>query len=205
MLTQRPLTSSIVKATASKVLSSAPCALTWHDRKLFVRAASLEESLDLEALQDSDRLVECLKRSPVKLVKLDTSLDDSSIIQWAEACQLSGKNCYLDIDSKKDLLIKNKPFSEVSNVLLHKLLAVACLCFLSPLTLVRWLKKDNLLQLEKKWVRHSSGQVFQVLISKDDSESKISFYTRLINVLKGNILLSDNFFNQVQYLENISR
>ena len=192
MLIQRPLTSSIVKATASKVFSSVPCALTWRDRKLFVRAASLEESLDLEALQDSDRLVECLKRSPVELVKLDSDLSPELLLHWAEACGQAKKACYVSqFPSTESEVTKDRVKAWIQRVL-HRTTAVLIMTVLAPI--FAFLALSFNLAVKKQWAVLSGGKLSSIWLPIDGEQSSRldGLVTRLINAVQGNMLLSDS-------------
>ena len=204
MLTQRPLTSSIVKATASKVFSSAPCSLTWRDRKLFVRAASVEESLDLEALQDSDRLVECLKRSPVELVKLDSDLSPELLLHWAEACGQAKKACYLTIPQIATLDKSNRLFSSIINKPFQQITACMLLVVVFPIIIIGKVRDAASFDLDKRWAFDSSGRMIELFTAKEKIKNLSSLYVTLLNVLLGNILISGDFSTSVQYLEDVN-
>ena len=197
MLIQRSLTSSIVKATASKVFSSAPCALTWHDRQLFVRAASLEESLDLEAFQDSDRLVECLRRSPVELVKLASDLSPELLLRWAEACGQAKKACY--VSQPSDLLVKTpssvvRSMASVMKRTVHSAVAGMMAAVLFPVLLAAM----PTFRLNRRWAVGTRGQILDVLlvdelqtVSSAVVASMVGILARLLNVAQGKMLLND--------------
>ena len=139
------------------------CALTWDDRKLFVRVASPEESLDLEALQDSDRLVECLRRSPVELVKLDSDLSPELLLRWAEACSQAKKACYLTSNENPNQFKRRMPF--VFRVL-SQTLGVCSLVILSPFAVLNigWLAvKGYSVQLRRGWGYDQRGRILAIL------------------------------------------
>lgn len=144
------------------------CALTWDDRKLFVRVASPEESLDLEALQDSDRLVECLRRSPVELVKLDSNLSPELLLRWAEACSQAKKACYLttnqlNSNENSNQFKRRMPF--VFRVL-SQTLGVWSLMILSPFAVLNigWLAvKGYSVQLRRGWGYDQRGRILAIL------------------------------------------
>ena len=199
MLTQLPLNSSIVKVTASKVFSLAPCTLTWHDRKLFVRAASLEESLDLEALQDSDRLVECLRRSPVEFVKLDASLDNISVVQWAEACGQAKKACYVNVPSVSEILSQPNPVFWFLKKSIHRATAIGLALALTP-ALVLGIAVFKLFdfKLQRQWAVGDRGRLFQMWVYLQPIDRSNGFCTiqsfllRLVNVIQGELLLGES-------------
>ena len=197
MHTQLPLASSVVKARVSKVLSSTPCALTWRDRKLFVSAASPEESLDLAALQDGDRLVECLRRSPVELVKLDSDLSPEMLLRWAEACGQAKKACY--VSQPSDLWVKTpssvvKSMASVMKRTFHSAVAGMMAAVLFPVLLAAM----PTFRLNRRWAVGTRGQILDVLlvdelqtVSSAVVASMVGILARLLNVAQGKMLLND--------------
>jgi hypothetical protein len=199
MLAQTPLTVSRLRSTVSSKLSSAlsqpslPCALTWRDRKLFVRAASQEDSLELAALQDRDRLVECLKRSPVELVKLDSDLSPEMLLWWAEACGQAKKACYVGASSIPDLLTKTTSLVASLQGLLQPRNMLLLTIALGPIGLfLASLVKFSSLTIGNQWVVGKQGRLFQILRLQDASgnfdREKKSKLVHLFNVQLPNLL-----------------
>ena len=198
MLTQLPLASSVVKATVSKVLSSTPCALTWRDRKLFVSAASPEESLDLAALQDGDRLVECLRRSPVELVKLDSDLSPEMLLRWAEACGQAKKACYVNVPSVSEILSQPNPVLWFLKKSIHRATAIGLALALTP-ALVLGITVFKLFdfKLQRQWAVGDRGRLFQMWVCPQPIDRSNGFCTmqsfllKLVNVMQGELLLGE--------------
>jgi len=168
MLTQP--SSFQLRATALRVALplTTSCALTWDDRKLFVRVASPEESLDLEALQDSDRLVECLRRSPVELVKLDSDLSPELLFRWAKACGQAKKACYLTTNQLTSNENSNQFGRRMPFVfrVLSQTLGVCSLMILSPFAVLNigWLAvKGYSVQLRREWGYDQRGRILAIL------------------------------------------
>ena len=144
------------------------CALTWDDRKLFVRVASPEESLDLEALQNRDRMVECLRRSPVELVKLDSDLSPELLLRWAEACGQAKKACYLTTNQLTPGENSNQFEGRMPFVfrVLSRALGVCSLMILSPFAVLNigWLAvKGYSVQLRRGWGYDQRGRILAIL------------------------------------------
>lgn len=203
MLTQNPSTSLQLHSKLSNVLS--PCALTWRDRKLFVRAVSQSESLDLGALQDRERLVECLKRSPIELVKLDITLGKISLIEWAEACQISSMPCYIDIldSGKLKEEKKKKNITKIFSGFLHKIIARSLLGLITPLTFIDGNREIKQFKLDFKWGFNSSGKIVKVFKHKKECNWIIKYYIALVNIVEGNCSFLGNNINKFQYLEDL--
>jgi hypothetical protein len=203
MLAQPPLTVSRLRSTVSSKLSSAlsqpslPCALTWRDRKLFVRAASQEDSLELAALQDRDRLVECLKRSPVELVKLDSDLSPEMLLWWAEACGKAKKACYVNLPSMPELLSHPNPTLWFLKKSVHRVTAIVLAVMMMPAIVIA-MPFSNLSSqhLQQRWAVGSRGKLVRMWICPDGNDRSgrfsaiASLALKLINVIQGKMLLS---------------
>ena len=193
--------------SSSSQFSSAPvkvdlplttsCALTWRDRKLFVRVASPEESLGLEALQDSDRLIECLKRSPVELVKLDSDLSPEVLLRWVEACGQAKKACYVARASDP---LEKPPSSPIDYVAFsvkksaHCAIAGVMAAVLFPVLLTAM----PTFRLKRRWAVGGSGKVLDILLvdefqvmSSRTIASMVLTMARLVNVVQGKMLLNE--------------
>lgn len=197
MLTQS--SSSQLSSTPLKVASliTSSCALTWRDRKLFVRAVSPAESFNLEALQDSDRLVECLKRSPVELVKLDADLSPEWLLRWAEACGKAKKACY--VTQASGLLLKTplsvfRPIPFVIERGVHSAIAGMMAAVLFPVLFVI----TPTVRLNRRWAVGARGRILDVLmvdelqtVSSVVITLMVETLARLLNVAQGKMLLND--------------
>lgn len=84
------------------------CALYWRQRQLLVLEHVSPATLDrsrrsqpphLPPLSDLRWLTECLRRSPVRLVRIDAALGEPKLRAWAEACDRAGKALYLKLPS----------------------------------------------------------------------------------------------------------
>ena len=192
--------------SSSSQFSSAPvkvalplttsCALTWDDRKLFVRAVSPEESLNLQGLQDPNRLVECLKRSPVELVKLDSDLSPELLLRWAEACGQAKKACYVNVPSVSEILSQPNPVLWFLKKSIHRMTAIGLALALTP-ALVLGITVFKLfdLKLQRQWAVGDRGRLFQMWVYQKPIDRSNGFCTmqsfllKLVNVIQGELLL----------------
>ena len=74
------------------------CFLYWRCSQLLVLPRSERSDRihpDLPPLADPTWLSDCLKRSPIRLVRIDAALAEPTLKRWAEACEHSGKALYL--------------------------------------------------------------------------------------------------------------
>ena len=173
------------------------CALTWDDRKLFVRAVTPDESLNLEALRDSDRLVECLRRSPVELVKLDSDLSPDVLLRWAEACDDAKKACYV-IDSDDSIIKVPSGLADYVFLAIQKGVHGAIAATMAALLFPVLLTAMPTFRLTRRWAVGSRGKVLDVLLvdefqgmSSGTIVSMVWAMARLVNVAQGKMLLND--------------
>jgi lipopolysaccharide/colanic/teichoic acid biosynthesis glycosyltransferase len=87
-------------------------------------------------LISENSLVQCLRRSPIKLVKLDLSLDEDQLQCWANACGVAGKLAYLNIPSSPSLPHRINPIGWHFKRSIDWLMAMFLLLLLSPLMLI---------------------------------------------------------------------
>ena len=83
--------------------NSSRCTLKWRQGQLLV---SLEQRLgrpDLPSLENKQWLVECLKHSSVRLVRIDPNLGEASLKFWADACEQASKTVFLCLSPAQKL------------------------------------------------------------------------------------------------------
>lgn len=74
---------------------SAQCQLQWRQGQLLVQPCQNFQQLHLPSFSSKQRLVECLKKSPVRLVRLDAMMGEAALKHWAEACEQAKKPAFL--------------------------------------------------------------------------------------------------------------
>lgn len=86
------------------------CFLYWRLNQLIVRPptplAQTRSRPPLPPLSDPAWLVECLRRSPVRLVRVDPAVGETELRAWAQACDRAGKTLYLRLPSAAQLPAK---------------------------------------------------------------------------------------------------
>lgn len=87
-----------------------PCSLKWRKRKLWIEkiTSASRYRFTLPALKRQHWLQECLKRSPVEQVCVDSELGEMGIRVWADACLATKKQIYLRIPSSPAILQNQK-------------------------------------------------------------------------------------------------
>ena len=69
------------------------CNLIWRQQQLLVRLFQQIKQPYLPSLEIEQLLVDCLKRSPVRLVRLDLEIGEIGLRLWADACKKANKLC----------------------------------------------------------------------------------------------------------------
>lgn len=119
------------------------CALYWRQRQLLVleRVSSVttdrlrwNQQPHLPPLSDLQWLTECLKRSPVRLVRIEAALGEPKLRAWAEACDRAGKSLYLRLPTAAHLPQRRRG-RWWSKRVLDWVIAVLLLAGLSPVLL----------------------------------------------------------------------
>lgn len=114
--------------------------LKWRQGQLLVSVPRQVKQPYLPALESKQRLVECLKHSPVRLVRVDSRLGETGLKFWADACEQAGKAMFLKVPAKPELLKKTPGMSWWLKRLIEWIIAALLLLALSPLLLgLTWL------------------------------------------------------------------
>lgn len=175
------------------------CTLTWRDRKLFVQAIDQNASFQLAGLSDFNQMVECLKRSPVELIKLDRTIGLLATKKWVEACSLAGKACYISIDHPIEDSIPLSRWLSLISQSISKILGFLSLLLLSPLAasyLIVLSVKGYSVNLDREWAYDQRGRVvelfyFKIIDNKNFFNLEIPFtlvkVAKAINVICGRV------------------
>ncbi len=184
-----PITRLTPIATIPSIKVSA-CALKWRDRKLIVGAANPGESDSLH-LNDFDRLVECLKHSPVEMVKLSPELNSESIIWWANACGKAKKICYVNAPSISDISMNGNRAIRLLSKTIRRSIALIVLMISSPLLLLMTLltKREMGSKLNQKWAIGDRGKLFQTWVWNGSGSGQLPALqmqaSKLIHIVRG--------------------
>ncbi|MCX7594003.1 MAG: sugar transferase [Fischerella sp.] len=140
------------------------CTLVWRRNQLLVKPVGQIKQPYIASLDDEQYLVECLKHSPINLVRIDPKLGEARLNFWANACEKASKPIYLRVPSGQ----KRKPQSLILKHLKRMADWIAALVFLlamSPLILgLVWLM--HLYSpgqiLEQEWRVGERGRLFRM-------------------------------------------
>ncbi len=182
--------------------------LLWRQGQLLVRKDSGEEH-DLLALVHEQWLVDCLKNSPVRLVRLDAKLGKVELNRWVNACKQAGKPVYLWVPVGQKQFWQKKDFGSRRQQFVGWISALLLGIVLSPvilgLVLLMCLNATEPI-LCWEWCVGKRGKVFQAfkfcLVSVDHEarlpflghwmrQSKLERLPQLLNVLRGEMSLID--------------
>lgn len=178
------------------------CSLKWRKGQLLVLPAGQQKQPNLPAFEQTGNLVECLKHSPVSIVRLDPRLGEYRIKIWTEACAQAGKPVYLNISRLERHFQSPSHFSKPLQFLLEWMAALTLsvplsLVFLCLVVVMQIYSPGKVFSTE--WHVGKRGRIFQLLKFhiKDENNSPIwtlhklvlDNFPQLINVLRGEISL----------------
>ena len=75
------------------------CSLKWRQGQLYVSLEQQPLQPFLPALENEQLLVECLKHSPVRLIRIDPAVGEASVKFWADACEQADKAVFLRLSA----------------------------------------------------------------------------------------------------------
>lgn len=155
------------KSLPTSVSNFVNYSLLWRQRKLIVRfARDRYGSWNFPPCSRSDWLVDCLQRSPVKLVKLDLSLGETNLKTWADACHKANKVAYVRLPATAQLPQKQHPFNWRLKRLFDWLIAALLLVLLSPVMvwvalLITWFSPGPIFFYQ--WRVGERGKLFKII------------------------------------------
>ncbi len=141
------------------------CTLTWRRGQLLVRLPE-DNQPGLPSLEREESLVECLKRSPVHLVRIDPRLGEAKLRLWAQACLEAGKPIFMNIPSVQKLPSRGTWFLKWLKFAIEWLTAFILLFVTSPVILglmaVMLVYSEGAL-FEHEWHVGERGKLFQIV------------------------------------------
>lgn len=109
--------------------------LKWRQAQLLVKLSPQFEQSYVPLPESEQWLVERLKKSPVRLVRIDPIVGEKGLKFWADACKQAGKSVFLELPSTYELPKKKSPFRWSLKRLIEWSVAALLLLVLSPLML----------------------------------------------------------------------
>jgi Bacterial sugar transferase len=135
MLINSPV-APVAIATPIQVTCPVNYRLIWRQRQLMVRCPSrsrLRPLINRPMINCQLWIVDCLQRSPIKLIKLDLALGEDQLKFWAEAGSLADKPVYLSLKSSPYAPAQRQPWLWLIKRSLDWLAALCLLGLFSPI------------------------------------------------------------------------
>jgi lipopolysaccharide/colanic/teichoic acid biosynthesis glycosyltransferase len=178
--------------------------LKWRQKTLIIQRGQTAGASIAIALHDSTWAADCIRRSPVKRVKLDRRFDQAEFAFWADACAESGKSVYLSLPSVARLPQKQKPWRWKTKCLIDRITAAIILAIISPLLLmltimIRHVTGETV--LVREWQVGVRGRLYQAFYFRTQIHDRNCTYSnwmrqyhldrlpKLLNVLRGEMSL----------------
>lgn len=115
---------------------STGCKLQWRQGQLWVQQQPMQlQKPALAALETEQALVECLKHSYVKSIRIDASLGEEQLKLWVDACEKANKALFLRLPTT----IKRHSWRSLTSrllLLLERMIAALLLLVLSPVIVI---------------------------------------------------------------------
>ena len=115
------------------------CTLKWRQGQLLVSLEQPNRRVylpSLPPLETEEWLVECLKHSYVKLIRIDAALGEVSLKLWADACEKANKAVFLRLHPTIKLPKQQRSLTKSLMQLLDWIIAALLLLVLSPVIVV---------------------------------------------------------------------
>lgn len=185
------------------------CTLKWRQGQLFVSRGQPSKQPYLYAFESKQQLVECLKQSPVHVVRLDQTLGEVVVKRWADACEQANKPVFLQGGIQKRHK-RQSQFVRQRKQWIDWIAAFILLLAMSPIILATVILMYVYSQeqiLSRQWHITPRGKLFRLLkfrtaVVNDDSRIaslicwmrnyNIDKLPKLLNVLWGEISLMDS-------------
>ena len=184
------------------------CMLQWRQGQLLVKFGQEFKQLPLHSLECEERLVNCLKNSPVRLVRLDPRLGEAALECWADACEQAQKPAFLlqgTVTTKR--LKKPGQFAGSLMRIIDWIAALLLLIGLSPVMLavmvllyayssktifsLRWHigLRGKFFRAIKFHISHSNSSSYPTQLGRWMRKYRLDEIPLLLNVLRGEISL----------------
>lgn len=149
---------SIPNPASSQVFDLSHSTLKWRRHQLWVSPSPAAQPLPLASLQNQAAMINCLKRSAVKLVVLDPALGAEAVQLWLHACAAAHKQAVVRVPVLRQRINKGDRLLPWLKQLPERLTSTLILVIFSPLILgIRLLLQIATLLSSWRWQRALLG------------------------------------------------
>lgn len=186
------------------------CILKWRQGLLFVCLGQQTTQPYISAFETKQKLVECLRQSPVRLVCLHPNLGEATLKLWADACEQANKPVFLRGTIQKKFQnqgqVSIQPKQWMDSIVAFLLLLLLSPIILATAILIYLYSPESIFPTQ--WYIGTRGKFFRLLqfpttVANDDSLTTLLIrwmckyhldkLPQLFQVLWGEISLRDLF------------
>ncbi len=190
MATYKTTTIPISSAFEQQQDRKSLCCIRWRQRQLLVSLEKPNIQPCLPALESEQWLVECLKCSSVKLVRIDAALGEVNLKLWADACEKADKSVFLSLPFTIKLPKQRRSRGWWLGQLIDRSIAALLLLVLSPVIvglfcLLRWRSPTQIFL--RQWHVGDRGRLFRIWkfrTTTPDDQTLENDLTAAKNILK---------------------
>jgi lipopolysaccharide/colanic/teichoic acid biosynthesis glycosyltransferase len=153
-------------ASISPLNLEAKYILTWRLKTLVVRCSSPRPQISLPHLDELPWLTDCLRLSPIQLVKLDLAIGETALKCWADACRQAGKPAFVRTPTRHGSPQVKNPVCWRLKQVFDRISAAMLLVVLSPILfllmgLVHYNSSGSIFY--RQWRVGERGRLFQII------------------------------------------
>lgn len=109
--------------------------LKWRQGQLLVKSSQQSKQIYTPPPESKQRLADCLKHSPIHLIRIEQALGEATLKLWADASEQANKKVFIRIPSNHEFFGKQGFFGWILKRLIDWSAAALLLLALSPLML----------------------------------------------------------------------
>jgi hypothetical protein len=171
------------------------CTLKWRQEQLFLSFEQPTKQPYLPALANEQMLVECLKYSQVKLIRIDAALGEVYLKFWADACEKTSKAVFVRLPPNIKMPKRQSPPAWWLKRLLNLSIAALLLMVLCPVIIGLYclLRKQSSEPIFlRQWHVGERGKLFRLFKFRTTSVKTLAVENELISGAKNFLKRQDN-------------
>lgn len=169
--------------------------LTWRRGQLLFRYSQQAKQICLPAINEQQWLIECLKHSSARLIRVDKDLGEAGLRLWADAAEQANKEVFLRLPSNYKIYKQRDRLSWKLKRLIDWLFAAVLLLALSPLMLGLALLIHIYMPgpiFYRQWRVGQRGKLFQIIKFRSMVVDAENLHHQLMNKQTGLHKLKDD-------------